>query len=166
MWPLPQYDSSIGPSRVESPSNAEPASSDLKSELVARHKSNLLVALSVVPPKHEKDHKCISRASRHETHRATEKDLKAGQVCKLQGLHAPQSLKGPAPNFPKTRDKSFGIPDITPMPGPLTKDRDSLPKFRQSLPYKLDISQNFNLHKNTIYTPNWQHAQYNFMQFI
>ncbi len=51
------------------------------------------------------------------------------------------------------------------MPGPLTKDRDFLPKFRQSLPYKLDISQNFNLHKNTIYIPNWQHAQYNFMQF-
>ncbi|KAI5335239.1 hypothetical protein L3X38_025372 [Prunus dulcis] len=57
MWPLPQYDSSIGPSRVKSPSNTELASSDLKSELVARHKSNLLVALSVVPPKHEKDHK-------------------------------------------------------------------------------------------------------------
>ncbi|KAI5318118.1 hypothetical protein L3X38_037826 [Prunus dulcis] len=64
MWPLPQYDSSIRPSQVGSLLNAKLASSDLKSELVARHKSNLLVTLSVVPPKHEKDHKCISKASR------------------------------------------------------------------------------------------------------
>ena len=74
-------------------------------------------------------------------------------------------LKGPAPNFSKTRDEPFEIPDITPMPGPLTKDRDFLPKFRQSLPYKLDISQNLYLYKFTIYIPNWQHAQYKFMQF-
>ncbi|RBM92040.1 hypothetical protein DRB12_29555, partial [Klebsiella pneumoniae] len=73
--------------------------------------------------------------------------------------------KGPAPNFLKTRDELFEISDITPMPGPLTKNRDFLPKFRQSLPYKLDISQNFNLHKNAFNIPNWQHAQYNFMQF-
>ncbi|KAI5340105.1 hypothetical protein L3X38_019379 [Prunus dulcis] len=90
MWPLPQYDSSIGPSRVESPSNAKLASSDLKSELVARHKSNLLITLLVA---REKDPKCTFGASRHETHRATEIDLKVKQVCKLLDLHAPQSHK-------------------------------------------------------------------------
>ena len=56
--------------------------------------------------------------------------------------------------------------DIIPMPGPLTKDRDFLPKFRQSILYKLDISQNFNLHKNAFNIHNWQHAQYNFMQIL
>ncbi|KAI5338811.1 hypothetical protein L3X38_018083 [Prunus dulcis] len=93
MWPLPHYDSSIKPSQVGSPSNAKIASSDLKSKLVARYKSNLLVILLVVPPKHEKGQKCISGASRHGIHRATGKDLKAKQACKLLGLYAPQSHK-------------------------------------------------------------------------
>ncbi|KAI5350691.1 hypothetical protein L3X38_003582 [Prunus dulcis] len=38
------------------------------------------------------------------------------------------------PDFPKTRDEPFGIPDITPMPGPLTIDRDLCRKFGRVSP--------------------------------
>ncbi|KAI5338599.1 hypothetical protein L3X38_017881 [Prunus dulcis] len=91
MWPLPHYDFAIRPSQVGSPSNAILASSNPKSGLVALQKSNLLVILLVVHPKHEKDHKFISGASRHGIHRATGKDLEAKQACKLLGLHVPRS---------------------------------------------------------------------------
>ncbi|CAL2239402.1 unnamed protein product [Prunus armeniaca] len=48
-------------------------------------------------------------------------------------------VTGSAPNLLGNQDGPHLNSDITPMLGPLTKDRDFLPKIWQSLPYKMNI---------------------------